>query len=317
MKIKILISSIVIIAIAMLAACSQEKRLPEKELSQNDKNRKALRIIKTACFSCHTPEREIVGGRSGPPFHKIRQHYVDDGTTKEEFVSAISSFLKEPTKEKVKMKGAYKKFGLMPRMPLTQDDITMIAEFMYDNDFTAEQWSKSAKMADVSETGEAVDYKSLGKQIALSTKSVLGKNLMSAIKKGGSHSAVEFCNTRAIPLTDSMAIELNAKVKRVSDKPRNPNNKANVQELNYITDAKNQLGSGGEIKPHLFESDGKMIGYYPITTNEMCMQCHGKPDQDIDKLTQSKLAKKYPEDKATGYSPNELRGIWVIEMDKK
>src|SRR6056300_210423 len=198
MKLKIIISSIAILGIALLGSCTQEKGLPEKDLSQNDKNRKALRIIKTACFSCHTPEREIVGGRSGPPFHKIRQHYVDEGTTKEEFVSAVSSFLKEPTKEKVKMKHAYEKFGLMPRMPLTSDDITMIAEFMYDNDLTAEQWSKSAKMADVSETGEELDYKSLGKQIALSTKSVLGKNLMSAIKNGGSHSAVEFCNTRAI-----------------------------------------------------------------------------------------------------------------------
>jgi len=317
MKLRILSSFAIIISIAILAACSQDENSSVKELTETDKNRKALRIIKTACFSCHTPEREIVGGRSGPPFHKIRQHYVDNETTKEQFVADVSSFLYEPTKEKVKMKNAYDKFGLMPRMPLSKDDITMIAEFMYDNDMTAEQWSKSAKMATEEVSEREVDYKSLGKQIALSTKSVLGKNLMSAIQNGGSHSAVEFCNTRAIPLTDSMAAKLNVSVKRVSDKPRNPDNKANESELEYIASAKNQLTNGEELTPHLIERGGKMVGYYPITTNEMCLQCHGTPEADIDKLTQSKIAEKYPDDKATGYGANEIRGIWVIEMDKK
>jgi|TARA_B110000240_G_scaffold47236_1_gene53538 hypothetical protein len=47
----------------------------------------------------------------------------------------------------------------------------------------------------------------LEKEIAVATKGVLGKNLLNAINTKGVAGAVDFCNTQAIPLTDSMAIE--------------------------------------------------------------------------------------------------------------
>ncbi len=72
----------------------------------------------------------------------------------------------------------------------------------------------------------------VGKSIALKTKAVLGKNLLTAINSQGTEHAVSFCATQAIPLTDSTAIALNAKIKRVSDKVRNPYNKANTAEHN-------------------------------------------------------------------------------------
>jgi len=59
-----------------------------------------------------------------------------------------------------------------------------------------------------------------------------------------------------------------------------------------------------------------VIGYYPIVTNKMCMQCHGNPEMDIDTKTFEIIKKRYPDDKAIGYTINELRGIWVIEMEK-
>ena len=52
-------------------------------------------------------------------------------------------------------------------------------------------------------------------------------------------------------------------------------------------------------------------------TNIMCLQCHGKPDKDILPNTLTKIGSLYPEDKAIGYGVDELRGIWVVEMDKK
>ena len=48
----------------------------------------------------------------------------------------------------------------------------------------------------------------------------------------------------------------------------------------------------------------------------MCLQCHGKPNQDIKRPTLNSLANLYPEDKATGYSINQVRGIWSISFDK-
>lgn len=319
MKNKILISFLAIITMLFATiACDDSNANDKAELSKKDKNRKALRIISTTCFTCHSPEREIDHkARTGPPIYKIRPHYIREGITREEFVAEISDFLKEPTEEKAKLKGAIRNFGLMPRMPLPEDDIRMIAEYLYDNDFTAEQWGKAGKMAMSTGDSQSMDYEELGREYAMGTKAILGKNLMGAIKSNGAAHAVDFCNTRAYPLTDSMAKEYNVSIKRVSDKPRNSNNSANKSELEFINVLHDSIAKGEELGSKVSEIDGKMVGYYPIQTNAMCLQCHGTPEKDIEKLTQNKINEKYPDDKATGYGVNEIRGIWVVEMDKK
>jgi nitrate reductase cytochrome c-type subunit len=151
----------------------------------------------------------------------------------------------------------------------------------------------------------------------MQTKGVLGKNLREAINSNGAANAVSFCSLKAIHLTDSVALSLNAKIKRVSDKNRNPQNRANKEELNYIENTKLAIAQGKQPKPKLTEFVDKHIGYYPILTNEMCLQCHGKLDTDISPNTFSKIKELYPNDLAIGYETNELRGIWVVEMDKK
>ena len=65
------------------------------------------------------------------------------------------------------------------------------------------------------------------------------------------------------------------------------------------------------------EINGKMVGYYPIVTNALCVKCHGNKDIDIEQPTFRKIKALYPSDKALGYSVNELRGMWKVEMNKK
>lgn len=160
------------------------------------------------------------------------------------------------------------------------------------------------------------EYLEKGKKIALATKEILAKNLVSAINTMGTDKALEFCNIEAIPLTDSMSVKLDAKIKRVSDKYRNPENAANEMELEYMKQAKSEIEKNGTAKPMIFEDGGKVIGYYPIVTNALCLQCHGHLETDIDEATRTAINNKYPQDKAIAYSLNELRGIWVIEMEK-
>ena len=160
-------------------------------------------------------------------------------------------------------------------------------------------------------------YLERGRQHAMATQAVLGKNLAHAIQTQGTDGALAFCNLKAYPLTDSMATSLGVEIKRVSDKNRNPGNAANEEELHYITTAKEQLSQGEEAKPEVHQADGQLKGYYPILTNQMCLQCHGKPNEDITSATMAKIRELYPADKATGYNENELRGIWVVTMDKQ
>lgn len=155
----------------------------------------------------------------------------------------------------------------------------------------------------------------IGQNIAMQTKGVLGKNLLQAINSEGTENAIAFCSSKAIPLTDSVALSLHAKIKRVSDKNRNPDNKANEGQMDYIHKAKAAISKGETVKPKLIIVGKKQIAYYPIMTNDMCLQCHGQPDKDISPGTLSKISELYPDDLAVGYTSDELRGIWVVEMD--
>ena len=108
------------------------------------------------------------------------------------------------------------------------------------------------------------------------TKATLGKNLIKTINEKGTIAALEFCNIKAMKLTDSMSVMKNAIIKRVSDKPRNPKNKANQDEIGYINYFKKMVVSDGDVQPIVLSKDGEVNFYYPITTNTMCLQCHGK-----------------------------------------
>lgn len=159
-------------------------------------------------------------------------------------------------------------------------------------------------------------YAALGLKYAMATKAQLGKNLMGAIQSKGTEHALEFCSTKAIPLTDSMAIAQNATISRVSDKPRNPDNQANTEELEYIKTFKEELAAGKSTKGIVKRKDGKVHYYYPIPTNQMCLQCHGTPNKQIKPEVMTIIDRLYPEDKAKGYDENQVRGIWNVVFEE-
>lgn len=277
-----------------------------------------FRLLETNCFSCHSTDATMET-RVAPPMMAIKRHYVTEGKDLETFTSELIDFVSDPAPEKTRLPHAVEKFGVMPKMEFDKDQLAAIAAYIYAAEFEMPGWHKkqyAAEKKKYMKGNRQDDPLLLGKNLAMQTKAVLGKNLLAAINAHGSAGAVDFCSTRAIPITDSMALALNASIKRVSDLNRNPENYASPEELEYIKMAKEQLAAGYEVKPQILEAEGRFTGYYPIMTNQMCLQCHGKKDTDINAETQDKLNKLYPSDLATGYGPNQLRGIWVVEFDR-
>lgn len=167
-----------------------------------------------------------------------------------------------------------------------------------------------------SQESTKIAYATVGKQYAMATQKVLGKSLMGKIKKEGTLAALQFCNEKAYPLTDSMSVVNNVKIRRVSDKNRNKENNATARELEYIERFKSQVLKEESLTPIVKEFGEEVHAYYPIITMPKCLQCHGDPGKQIVPTVFKSIQKLYPEDKAIGYVANEIRGMWHITFNK-
>ena len=103
-------------------------------------------------------------------------------------------------------------------------------------------------------------YTSKGKEIAQATFKTLSSKLKSAMQNGGVENAISYCNIHALPLTDSLSKVFDAKIQRISHKPRNIKNAANDEELTLITKYQNTHST----KPTLLSNEDKVIFYAPI-----------------------------------------------------
>lgn len=157
-----------------------------------------------------------------------------------------------------------------------------------------------------------VDYIKEGKTIAENTFKVLSSNLQQAMVDGGIENALNYCNVKAMPLTDSLSQHHNVSIKRVSNKARNPLNQAteNEQKIlnNYLTKIENRTPLISKNK------NGNPTFYAPITTKSLCLNCHGIVGETLLPENYEKIKTLYPQDQATGYKNDELRGMWSIEF---
>lgn len=286
------------------------------------------KLMEQKCYLCHSPTAAQHQGRVGPPMIAVKAHYLEDYPNKEAFVEGLVDFVLDPKTDKVKLKGANKRFGLMPKAMYTKAEIEKIAAYMYDYrieepEWFQEHWEEHGKdpysnssQKELVTGKENKSYEEQGMAYALGTKKVLGANLMGTIQKEGVPAALDFCNERAYPLTDSMSVAFKAQIKRVSDKPRNPHNQANLTELKHIRTFKETLAAGEKPKPILEDKGDSVHFYAPITTNQMCLKCHGSKTSDVSLEVKKLLMEKYPTDQAMGYGINEVRGIWSITFKK-
>ncbi|GAA5221384.1 Tll0287-like domain-containing protein [Membranihabitans marinus] len=159
-------------------------------------------------------------------------------------------------------------------------------------------------------TQEEEQYLQLGDSISNIMQKELLKNVKQAIQQRGIDYAVDFCNVKAIPLTDSLSMFNNVKIQRLSDKNRNPNNAIHSQADKMAWE---KLSTD---KTDFIEVESsKDIFYYKpiILALPTCLKCHGS-SSDIAGTTQEMIDLKYPADKAVGYTMGDLRGMWKIQL---
>jgi mono/diheme cytochrome c family protein len=309
---KLVLGIFILFGSLVFTSCSQPA---EKETTEPVEEVKAElphlgeAAFKSNCYACHN---DFAKGdaRLAPPMMAVKTHYESEYPEKEDFIQAISSFVTHPSAEKALLADAVERFGLMLPLAYSEEDLYNISEYIWETEFKHPGQGMSAD--DV----ESMTPIMKGKHYASSTKALLGKNLIGKIQSEGTLAALEFCNTKAIHFTDSMSTHHGVSIKRVSDLPRNPSNQASDEELKIIGEWKAKLKNGESVEPLLTSVDGTFNFYGPITTNPMCLQCHGSAS-DIQPEVKEGLSTLYPEDKALGYGASELRGIWSITWSEE
>lgn len=335
-------NSIIVIVIVFMSLWSCKNKTEETTgytqatAIETEKEHPGKKLMEINCYVCHSPTASH-DDRIAPPMIAVKEHYLSEGTTKKEFIKSIQNFMKNPNEDDSKMPGAVRRFGVMPKANYPEATITLIAEYIHDYEIEQPEWfedhfeqgqghgngkgkgkgnggnGKMKVKQQAANNNSNLSYKEIGMKYALGTKAELGKNLMGTIQKDGVLKAVKFCNETAYAITDSMAVVYNASIKRVSDKPRNPDNLANSKEKYYIRKFKKVIANNQEPQPIIEENSKSVNFFYPITTNTMCLQCHGT---NVKPNLYKEIKQLYPEDNAIGYSENEVRGIWSISFNK-
>jgi hypothetical protein len=155
-----------------------------------------------------------------------------------------------------------------------------------------------------------------GQAIAKETFSLLSSNLQSAIVSGGVTNALPYCSLAASPLTASIAERHGVALQRITQRPRNPEARADAQEEVVLAQFQARVQSGTAPRPLATNLlAGRATFFAPIVIqNELCLNCHGVPGREIQSETQALLTKLYPQDEATGYREGDLRGAWRIDI---
>jgi hypothetical protein len=150
--------------------------------------------------------------------------------------------------------------------------------------------------------------------IANISQKTLLRNVASAMEKGGTEYALEFCNLKADSLTNDLSKEYAVAIHRISDKNRNPENRLKTKNQKAVFE---DFKSNPDLVDTLISAENHFVYYKKITTAlPSCLKCHGNPETDIEPETYKKIKTLYPNDKAEAYALNELRGLWEIVIEK-
>lgn len=315
-----IVGVILIFVTTIHSGCGQQQseNVSKQQVRVNDTLGLGFYYLTNTCATCHAPDPEMQA-KVAPDLEEIKRYYVPVHATLAEVTTGLQNFLSKPDSSETRIPGAVEQYGRMSKMLVSDEAILAMATYLMQPDIGSKNWYAEVypeEKKQYAHIASSLGYMERGLQLAMQTKAVLGKNLLQAIQTQGADGAVSFCSTKALPITDSMATVLNTNIKRVSDRNRNPLNAANKEELAFIQSCRTQQLEGKPLKPQVSEMDNKVIAYYPILTDKMCLQCHGSPITQILPATLTSISKAYPGDKATGFSEGELRGIWVVEMSK-
>jgi hypothetical protein len=153
-----------------------------------------------------------------------------------------------------------------------------------------------------------------GDSISKATADTLKATLLQAIREKGLPGAVAFCHEKALSITQLYA-EQKVSISRVAERFRNPNSQLDSLDAAQWNRYQSLKTRGDSLASTVVETNDAFVYYQPIILQPICASCHGNPATiPTDLLTT--IDSLYPQDKARGFSPGDLRGMWKIAFRK-
>jgi len=155
------------------------------------------------------------------------------------------------------------------------------------------------------------------RKVATSIPPKLLAVLTEEIAKGGPEGAIGVCKDVAPQLAKAASAETGWAIRRVSLRNRNPRAVPDAWERAVLEDFDRRAAAGEAPatleKAEVVAVDGKQNYRYmrALPVQPLCLNCHGTPEQ-LTPAVRQKLGELYPDDKAIGYKPGDIRGAMTI-----
>jgi len=158
----------------------------------------------------------------------------------------------------------------------------------------------------------------IGSEAASSLLKNLKGHLRETLASGNTAEAFEFCAASDLDLTKEAAENLpeGLEIKRTTMRPRNPENAPDKYENDALAYFEAQIiktDTPPESYIQYVKEKSEYRYYQPIAINEICLRCHGDPDDFEEDIRQS-LSEYYPQDPAVGYKIGDFRGIIRVSI---
>ena len=143
------------------------------------------------------------------------------------------------------------------------------------------------------------------RQIMTEYATLLQAALQESLASGGPVAAIGVCGELAPQIASDLSRQSGAKVRRTSQRFRNPGNAPDAWEARALE----QLESTNTSE--IFEPDAFGGARYAkaIPTAAVCLACHG---ETLSPAIEAELAASYPHDRARGFNAGDLRGAFSI-----
>lgn len=138
--------------------------------------------------------------------------------------------------------------------------------------------------------------------------------LQAALAKGPPEQAIDVCADRAPAIARAIGEETGLSVRRTSLRARNAANAPDDWERAWLERASAGTAPAVDDAEVVRKGGGHELRYVRVVRlAEMCTTCHGAPEK-IPPAVKEAVARRYPDDRATGFQPGDLRGVVSVRV---